>query len=87
MALSIAQYGYFLYAKDIDALQSNMGVANNLHLGWEMLVSTGDSVALGKLLSLSKSQISLTDTSIKQATTVDSSSTRFELELSFHTYN
>ncbi|KNA24489.1 hypothetical protein SOVF_014870 isoform A [Spinacia oleracea] len=76
MALSIAQYGYFLYAKDIDALQSNMGVANNLHLGWEMLVSTGDSVALGKLLSLSKSQISLTDTSIKQATTVDSSSTR-----------
>uniref|UniRef100_A0A803LV03 AAA+ ATPase domain-containing protein n=1 Tax=Chenopodium quinoa TaxID=63459 RepID=A0A803LV03_CHEQI len=77
MAFYIAQYGYFLYAKEIDALQSKLGLANNLHLGWEMLISTTNSMALGKLLSLNKRQIPLIDTSIKQAaTTVDISSTR-----------
>ncbi|XP_021740361.1 uncharacterized protein LOC110706706 isoform X3 [Chenopodium quinoa] len=77
MAFSVAQYGYFLYAKEIDALQAKLGLAKNLHLGWEMLISTSNSMALGKLLSLNKRQIPLVDMSIKQAaTTVDISSTR-----------
>ncbi|KAL2892923.1 ATPase family AAA domain-containing protein 5 [Bienertia sinuspersici] len=67
MASSIAQYGYLLYAKDIDALQSKMGLANKLHLGWEMLVSASNSMALGKLLRLNRSPISSAETSVKQA--------------------
>lgn len=77
MAISIAQYGYLLYAKDIDALQSKMGLSNKLHLGWEMLVSTNNSMTLGKLLSLNRNELSSAETSIKQApTAVDISSTR-----------
>ncbi|XP_057531621.1 uncharacterized protein LOC130809815 isoform X3 [Amaranthus tricolor] len=76
MAFSIAEYGYFSFAKDIYALQLNMG---KLNLGWEMLVSTSNSLALEKLLSLNKSQNSSSDsvTTIKQeAITVDTSFTR-----------
>ncbi|CAO2834492.1 unnamed protein product [Amaranthus hypochondriacus] len=76
MAFSIAEYGYFLFAEDIYALQLNMG---KLDLGWEMLVSTSNSLALEKLLSLNKSQNSSSDidTTIKQeAITVDTSFTR-----------
>ncbi|XP_057250078.1 uncharacterized protein LOC104891151 isoform X3 [Beta vulgaris subsp. vulgaris] len=69
VAYSFAEYGYFLYAKDIDALQSKMGPANKLNLGWEMLLSTSNSMALGKLLRLNRSQFSLADMSIKQAVT------------------
>lgn len=82
VAYSFAEYGYFLYAKDIDALQSKMGPANKLNLGWEMLLSTSNSMALGKLLRLNRSQFSLADMSIKQAATkVYASLTRSEHEL------
>ncbi|XP_047963216.1 uncharacterized protein LOC125207783 isoform X1 [Salvia hispanica] len=47
----LAQHGMCYYAKEIASLQSTMGCQNNLDLASEMLSSSANSVALGKLAS------------------------------------
>lgn len=51
MTSILAEHGICFYAKEIASLQSIMGCRNNLDLASEMLSSTANSVALGKLIS------------------------------------
>ncbi|XP_057795779.1 uncharacterized protein LOC131011898 isoform X2 [Salvia miltiorrhiza] len=51
MSSTLAQHGMCYYAKEIASLQSIMGCQNNLDLASEMLSSSANSVALGKLAS------------------------------------
>ncbi|KAK9270529.1 hypothetical protein L1049_026110 [Liquidambar formosana] len=50
MTSTFAQHGFCFYAKDIAALGSNLGSGSRVDLAWEMLASTTDTMALGKLV-------------------------------------
>lgn len=86
MATSIAQHGYCLYAKDIDTLRSKMGIDNRVDLAWEMLASTNNSMAMGKLLRLDRSgsQISLAGRSLKRASPTADIFSKREREMRLH---
>lgn len=51
MSSILAEHGMCFYAKEIASLQSSMGCPNDLDLASEMLSSSANSVALGKLAS------------------------------------
>lgn len=51
MSSILAQHGMCYYAKEMASLQSIMGCQNNMDLASEMLSSSTNSVALGKLAS------------------------------------
>ncbi|XP_074263579.1 uncharacterized protein LOC141586296 isoform X2 [Silene latifolia] len=74
MASVIAEHGYYLYAKDINALQLKMGADYTLHLNWELLTSINNSATLGKLLRLNRSKNQVSPT--LEARPAESSSTR-----------
>ncbi|KAJ8424660.1 hypothetical protein Cgig2_003094 [Carnegiea gigantea] len=69
MACTIAEHGYCLHARSINSLQLEMGMDNKVHLAWELLASTSNSMALGKLLRLdgSSGQNFLADGRLKGA--------------------
>lgn len=75
MSSILAEHGMCFYAKEIASLQSVMGCQNNLDLALEMLSSSANSVALGKLASR-KADRSSTET-IKNSIT----SKRYEIKL------
>ncbi|KAE8653870.1 Adenine nucleotide alpha hydrolases-like superfamily protein [Hibiscus syriacus] len=47
---TVSQHGFCLYAKDIDAIGSNIGFEHRVDLSQEMLASSTSSMAFGKLL-------------------------------------
>lgn len=51
MVSTISEHGMCLYAKHIDAASTNMVSAGRVDLAWEMLASTTNTMALGKLVS------------------------------------
>ncbi|KAA8546400.1 hypothetical protein F0562_002861 [Nyssa sinensis] len=51
MISTIAQHGICFYANEIAAVGSKMGSSSRVDLAWEMLASSTDTMALGKLLS------------------------------------
>ncbi|XWS15124.1 hypothetical protein CRYUN_Cryun35bG0066900 [Craigia yunnanensis] len=50
MANTVSQHGFCLYAKEIDAIGSNMGFEHRVDLSQEMLASSTSAMALGRLL-------------------------------------
>ncbi|KAK1386884.1 putative P-loop containing nucleoside triphosphate hydrolases superfamily protein [Heracleum sosnowskyi] len=51
MVSTISEHGMCLYAKHLDAASTNMVSAGRVDLAWEMLASTTNTMALGKLVS------------------------------------
>ncbi|XVF36894.1 hypothetical protein REPUB_Repub19eG0098200 [Reevesia pubescens] len=50
MANMVSQHGFCLYAKEIDAIGSNMGFDHRVDLSQEILASSTSAMALGRLL-------------------------------------
>lgn len=57
MVSTMSEHGLCLYAKHIDATSTNMVSAGRVDLAWEMLASTTNTMALGKLVSQDKKRI------------------------------
>ena len=51
MVSTISEHGMCLYAKDIDAARTNMFSTGRVDLTWEMLASSRNTMALGKLVN------------------------------------
>uniref|UniRef100_A0A5B7B8E5 AAA+ ATPase domain-containing protein n=1 Tax=Davidia involucrata TaxID=16924 RepID=A0A5B7B8E5_DAVIN len=51
MTSTIAQHGICFYANEIDTVGSKMGSSSRVDLAWEMLASSTNTMALGKLVS------------------------------------
>ena len=50
MANAVSQHGFCLYAKEIDAIGSNIGFEHRVDLSQEMLASSTSTMELGRLL-------------------------------------
>jgi hypothetical protein len=54
MSSIFSQHGICFHAKEASALGSNRGCWERVDLAWEMLLSSTNTMALGKLLTLDK---------------------------------
>lgn len=50
MTSEMAEHGYCVFAKDVAVLGSRVGLDSRVDIAWEMLTSTHNAMALGKLL-------------------------------------
>lgn len=68
MTSTMAQHGMCLYAKEISAVGSN--IESRVDLAWEMLTSSTNTMALGKLINQEKRTIQSLETGSSKSSTL-----------------